>query len=796
MSKKEQLPELTHTSNPGFLALRPSLSAFLLYLAATLVIFAPVLLKPFASPDSISQAFPVYQFNRTYFLSHFSLPFWYPFINGGTPFIEGMHFNHLFDLPIYFLPIPLGIGYRAILFVLLAGFFAFLFFRSSGFSQTVSLLAGLVYLLSGDAVTYTAIGHYGKVVNMAFLPLVLLFINKGLTEKKLLFFLLAGLPLGFMIKGHPQIFFYNFMIIMAYSFFKLLFLSLETREKKIWLTAIIGMLILGITSALVSIDNLVGQLQFVSMTSRGGGEIDPAQRWAFATSWSLHPLELLGYFLPGVFGLQNQTYMGWRPFVSTSDYLGVIVILTALFGVVRNWKDRTVKLLAFITLFAVLIGFGSFFTPYFKLFYNFVPMFKSFRVPSSIYIPVAFFLVWFFAIGLRSILEMKKQEPADKKWLKILIFSTLGIALLLSLFLSSSAYTDLLKNNAMQKINYEALVKQYGIAQVDSYLSNIVAGTLQFAKTGLPALWIFSIGFVLLLLIRMSGKLKDATFVFLIGALIAIDLYVVDKQFIHNTENYNQVSAVTDDIRFLQKDKSKFRLMPVPPQIDNESNKWVFFGLESAFGYNAVGLKIYDDVQNSGLLGNLNFLGLFNVKYLLANQLLNDPRLKLVYQGGKAVYSNREWLPRAFFVPAVRTLTQRSEIFQAIGSPTFDPRKEAIIEDEAEIALPKTASPDNRLFDVVYDYNEIRMKTDIVTPTFLFLSEIFYPKWECFIDGKKVRIHKTDYLFRGVFVPEGKHDVLFRYRNDGTYLLTFLTGLLSSLFLIVLMIKKRKSFLP
>src|SRR5208283_4724567 len=103
-------------------------------------------------------------------------------------------------------------------------------------------------------------------------------------------------------------------------------------------------------------------------------------------SWSLHPLELIGYLLPAVFGLQNQSYLGWRPFVSTTDYLGFIVFVVAIFGIIKNWKTSPVRILTGIMIAAVLFGFGSFFTAYYKLFYKFVPMIQSFRVPSSIYI--------------------------------------------------------------------------------------------------------------------------------------------------------------------------------------------------------------------------------------------------------------------------------------------------------------------------------------------------------------------------------------------------------------------------
>ena len=99
-----------------------------------------------------------------------------------------------------------------------------------------------------------------------------------------------------------------------------------------------------------------------------------------------------------------------------------------------------------------------------------------------------------------------------------------------------------------------------------------------------------------------------------------IDLYTVSNKFIHAVDNFDSVRTETDVIKYLKKDTSKFRIMPFPPRIDNDVNKWVLFDLESAHGYNAIGLHIYDSIQNSGLLYNLKFLGLFNVKYLITKK--------------------------------------------------------------------------------------------------------------------------------------------------------------------------------
>ncbi len=62
-----------------------------------------------------------------------------------------------------------------------------------------------------------------------------------------------------------------------------------------------------------------------------------------------------------------------------------------------------------------------------------------------------------------------------------------------------------------------------------------------------------------------------------------------------------------------------------------------------------------------------------------------------------------------------------------------------------------------------YTPNEIVLSTDNKRGATLFSSEVFYPGWEGFVDGKKVDVIKTNHAFRALFVPAGRHTVTYRY---------------------------------
>lgn len=788
------MSHLKPTKKTGFLDSKDLIKVTLLYAGLCLLLFAPALTRPLASPDSISQAYPVYAYNRSRFLDLKPLPFWYPHISGGTPYIEGMHFNHLFDLFVYLTPsIPLGIGYRAMLFVLLSGILAYLFLKDTGFGRSTAFVLGAAYMLSGCSVTYTTIGHYGKVVNMAFLPLAFLLLERGLRRRQFLWFLLAGLPMGFMFKGHPQIFYYNMLIVTAWFAFRILSTAFREKSLKPVLLPALGYGLTAVAAMLVAIDNLWGQLSFVRFTSRAA-ETDPLSRWQFATSWSMHPWELLGYILPQVFGLKDDTYLGWRPFVSTMEYAGLPVLFLSVYGVLRRWKDPLVRFLTVTTVLAALHGFGSFFGPYFRLFYNYLPMIKSFRVPSSVYIPVTFLLLWLAAFGLQDLLTASEDTADRKKRILYLALAFPLVALLMTAFVNSGFHTDLLKSNLASRLDIPALVGQYGQARVDAFINQTAMAVKAVAKSGLPHLWFVSLAAAGLLLLLRSGRLKTATFVTMLFVLTSADLALIGRKFVQTVESYDMVSRPDDVVRFLQADKSeKFRLIPFPPQIDNEANKWSFFGLESAFGYNPVGLQVYDDIQKAGLLFDLRFLGLFNVKYLLSRQPLgDDPRVTLVHKGSKFVYRNNLFLPRITWPERVLVIADPKERLAYLRSPAFDPPKETVLAEHPGID-PPTKAPPPAAEVLEWSEDRIRLRVSTPVPRILRLSEVYFPRWEAFVDGQAVKILQADHLFRAVVVPAGEHELVLRYRNDGTYLPLMIVSLVAGVGLIVLLVRHLRS---
>src|SRR5581483_1199593 len=60
-----------------------------------------------------------------------------------------------------------------------------------------------------------------------------------------------------------------------------------------------------------------------------------------------------------------------------------------------------------------------------------------------------------------------------------------------------------------------------------------------------------------------------------------------------------------------------------------------------------------------------------------------------------------------------------------------------------------------------YSENRVILSTSCSNQCFVVLTDSYYPTWKASIDGSETPIYSTDYAFRGVVVPSGKHTIEF-----------------------------------
>lgn len=153
---------------------------------------------------------------------------------------------------------------------------------------------------------------------------------------------------------------------------------------------------------------------------------------------------------------------------------------------------------------------------------------------------------------------------------------------------------------------------------------------------------------------------------------------------------------------------------------------------------------------------------------------------RLIYSGDVKIYENLAVLPRAFLVYDWRWQPDTTASVNAMSNPDFDPSRTAIlVGDGHEPGL----EGDGEVTINEYSPEQVVIYSESDQSGLLLLSDAYYPGWQATIDGKKVPIYQADALFRGVFVPAGQHEIIFRFQ-PGSFRIGLVISLLSTVLIL------------
>ncbi len=156
-------------------------------------------------------------------------------------------------------------------------------------------------------------------------------------------------------------------------------------------------------------------------------------------------------------------------------------------------------------------------------------------------------------------------------------------------------------------------------------------------------------------------------------------------------------------------------------------------------------------------------LDLLNVRYLLSRRPLDGKGLELSAQlPGRSVYENPDALPRFFLVSRIRRVETMEEGLRLLRSPAFHPREEAVVEGPIEFDAG-TGFPGGTVNVRAYEPRRVLLEVDAAAPAFVVSSEVSYPGWKAWVDGRRQPLAMTNVAFRGLPVPAGRHTVEMRF---------------------------------
>ncbi len=134
---------------------------------------------------------------------------------------------------------------------------------------------------------------------------------------------------------------------------------------------------------------------------------------------------------------------------------------------------------------------------------------------------------------------------------------------------------------------------------------------------------------------------------------------------------------------------------------------------------------------------------------------------------GLQVYKNDRAFPRASLVGGLRTYPDRDALFAAMLDSAYRPEQGVVTMATPDHSLPALAEQRPGTASIVeYKSTRVVVEVDAATDGVLVLTDAYYPGWHATVDGEDAGIFPAYYLFRGVVVSAGKHEVVFEYFPD------------------------------
>lgn len=642
------------------------------------------------------------------------IPLWSSRISAGYPILAEGQIAALYPLNLLaaFLPLMASVNFTILSTYFLIAIFTYFYLREIKLGRAAATFGAVNMALSGFAVAQLL--HWGMIVTLAFLLGEMLFLEKMVKTGKTLYALIMGLFLGIQfLGGHPQMIFYSLIFLGLYF----LFLNLLVRAnllKNFLLFILFILLGLGIGAA----QNLP-QYEFTQNSTRAKGlSLEAITRFNF-------PIKDLTTFISPYASYDDSQTLGafqqngW-PQDERYAYVGILPLVLALLAIFTLWKRKSrVIFYIFVLVFSLLLSFGG------ETLLGAIlaqPPFNLFRLPLRFLMLVDLSLVVLAALGVEEILV---------KFGKLGRLGRLG---LLGVLMGISFFD----------LGYFGSQLHPAVSVKDWYQTPEVA---KFLKE----------------------NLKDQE-----RATTEYYYYPTLKIFLTQRHLWDEP-------------KTLINLRNLIPVFNN-----LLDGIPMVVGAaNSGGLKIqrYNDLEmetffngveysSSGKVslsdGYLFLNRLSGVRYVIFSQELPQGLgLSKVFQtdfkngqDNVYVYEFFDYYLRAFMVPQAK-VEEPEKIKEHLLKVDFDPRQTVFLEEKTDWGS-KGALASSVQF-ISYKDQEVKITVQSSNDGFLFLSDTYYPGWKAYVDPStssgqvEKKIYRANYAFRAVEVPQGEHEVVFRY---------------------------------
>jgi hypothetical protein len=642
------------------------------------------------------------------------LPLWTPGVYMGYPLLAEGQAGVFYPFNVLFagLPHPMPFNLNVVLTFVIAAVGAYLLAQELGASIAGAFMAGLAYALCGYFIAHA---KQPPIVNAAcWVPVAWWLVERGLgrNEGALLG---VGLVLGMQwLAGSPQLAYYATGMTVLYFAGRAWQLRDELPAPRRTVSLFVLALVLAMGLGAVQ---MLPTYELVGSSERAGGVgFDFASAFPYALDNLKTFLYPLANGTPGT-GDYRVSSIFWEDYA----YLGLVPLCLGLVGgLVLAWRSGLARFLMGLAVatFTLVLGKN---TPFYYLAYRLIPGMGFFRFSQRLWTFVALLVVVLAALALTR-LQAWVQTRFGKS--PRLVGGIAVLLVLVDLYVYHAPWNAIVDADvwfeppptaqAMQERAGESL---YRVFSYNVYATFRAA----YAQAG-----------------GWRGDLGP---------------YIAQRDFLQPSLNLFYDVPTADGY---------VNLVP-----DYLATLW---GTEKQLGLMDT-MLVKEDDHLLAQPGFVKLLGLYNVRFLLTARPVQDETLELisVYDSGAHLYENDQTMPRAFVVPGYAVAQDIQSALHWMRSPAFDPTETVVLLERPDAPIGPVQDWTATANVTTYAATRVVVETESDGPGWLVLSDTYYTGWEATVDGHAAPIYRANGCVRAVPLPQGRHEVVFRFRSRTFY---------------------------
>jgi len=704
-------------------------------------------------------------------------PYWADNAFGGMPTYQitstyPSDFIGKVDNLIRFLPRPADY-----LFVYLLSFYLLMLFFTP--KVQIAIAGAIAFGFSTYLLIILGVGHNTKALAIGYMPLVVLGVIQLFSDKRKRGFVLLALAMGLQLHAnHYQMTYYALIHV---GLITLGFVIDFVRKKqyqplvKSLLTMIVAMLL----ALSFNATQLLATSEYAKESTRGNSPLkesisgepvasNDGLSYDYITEYSYGIIESFNLIIPRLTGggsgdrpdssgelaqflktIDNETaqyvfsyartYWGDQPIVEAPAYIGITVFFIAMIGFFlmrRRWRF----ILLSSILVSLLISWGKHLPQFTQFLIDYVPFYNKFRAVSSAQVILELCFPIAAALGLIGMMDSSNQSRKDAiNRSALIVLGILGLVWIA----------------AMTAFDYQSAFEPFAA------YPEILNPLMEDRKSILLNDLMRSLGFVVALYIICRFALienRKRYVIPVVALVILIDLWSFSRNYV-NSEDFANKSVMqrpfqaTAADRVILKDSTRYRVFE--PRLGMAHARTAYFH-NTIGGYH--GAKphrmqaLYDYHLSETIAPHV--VNMLNIKYTL--QTAED--------GSLSAGVNPNAFGNAWFVEEVISCRSADDEIQRMAiedlrttalSTEQIPQREFVLDSLSSISL------------VAHKANELRYKASVSSTAFAVFSEMHYPHgWQAYIDDIEVPHFRVNYALRGLIIPSGQHDVVFRFEPD------------------------------